>query len=105
MPLFSDTASAIKSRFGFRTAGAASASSSSEMSITATPDLHSKSAALKGTSGILGRTMSAGALDFDEDDCKSTSCNETFEFREDPSFWKDHNVQVPFCPPYLLPKF
>lgn len=31
-------------------------------------------------------------------DCSSfaVNLNDTFDFREDPSFWKDHNVQVMF---------
>lgn len=100
MPLFSDTASAIKSRFGFHDRSAVSLSSSEMSSIMpsvkSTPDLQFKSA-VKDTSAIVTRTLSSGRLDFDEDDRKTTSsssCARSFEFREDPSFWKDHNVQV-----------
>jgi kinesin family protein 15 len=85
MPFISDTASAIKSRFGFH--------DHSSDPVRSTPDLH-KSAAKESFSAV----RSIGDWDDDEDDGKvctsTTSSNQSFEFREDPSFWKDHNVQV-----------
>ncbi|CAI9105872.1 OLC1v1004893C1 [Oldenlandia corymbosa var. corymbosa] len=94
MPLFSDTASAIKSRFGFHDRASSSASSSSEMlTVKSTPDLSFKSAA-KDVNALAVRSFSeSGGVD-DDDDKKITSAVRSFEFREDPNFWKEHNVQV-----------
>nr|XP_011461802.1 PREDICTED: phragmoplast orienting kinesin-1 isoform X2 [Fragaria vesca subsp. vesca] len=87
MPFISDTASALKSRFGFHD------QSSDPVRSTPAADLH-KSAAKASFSAV----RSIGDWD-DDDDGKSvstatTSSGQRFEIREDPSFWKDHNVQV-----------
>ncbi|XP_062015914.1 kinesin-like protein KIN-12E [Rosa rugosa] len=88
MPFISDTASALKSRFGFH--------DHSSDPVRSTPDLH-KSAA-KGSFSAL-RSIGDWDDDHDDDDdgkvsTATTSSSQSFEFREDPSFWKDHNVQV-----------
>ncbi|KAM1807369.1 hypothetical protein ACFX11_030396 [Malus domestica] len=81
MPFISDTASAIRSRFGFHDHS------------SSTPNLH-KSASKESFSAV----RSIGDWDDDDVDGKAsaapTSSNQSFEFHEDPSFWKDHNVQV-----------
>ncbi|KAM1342622.1 hypothetical protein ACFX2F_006926 [Malus domestica] len=85
MPFLSDTASAIKTRFGFH--------DHSSDPVRSTPNLH-KSASKESFSAL----RSIGDWDDDDDDGKAstatTSSNQSFEFHEDPSFWKDHNVQV-----------
>ncbi|KAB2606387.1 phragmoplast orienting kinesin-1-like [Pyrus ussuriensis x Pyrus communis] len=85
MPFLSDTASAIKTRFGFH--------DHSSDPVRSTPSLH-KSASKESFSAL----RSIGDWDDDDDDGKAsaatTSSNQSFEFHEDPSFWKDHNVQV-----------
>ncbi|KAM1149502.1 hypothetical protein ACFX15_029711 [Malus domestica] len=81
MPFISDTASAIRSRFGFHDHS------------SSTPNLH-KSASKESFSAV----RSIGDWDDDDVDGKAsaapTSSNQSFEFHEDPSFWKEHNVQV-----------
>ncbi|KAM1040808.1 hypothetical protein ACFX13_030791 [Malus domestica] len=77
MPFISDTASAIRSRFGFHDHS------------SSTPNLH-KSASKESFSAV----RSIGDWDDDDDDGKASASNQSFEFHEDPSFWKDHNVQV-----------
>ncbi|PQQ14034.1 kinesin-like protein KIN-12E [Prunus yedoensis var. nudiflora] len=86
MPFLSDTASAIKSRFGFH--------DHSSDPVRSTPGLP-KSVAKEAVSAI--RSIRDWNDDEDDDGKFSTSTassNQSFEFREDPSFWKDHNVQV-----------
>ncbi|BBN68080.1 P-loop containing nucleoside triphosphate hydrolases superfamily protein, partial [Prunus dulcis] len=86
MPFISDTASAIKSRFGFH--------DHSSDPVRSTPGLP-KSAAKEAVSAV--RSIRDWNDDEDDDGKVSTSTassNQSFEFREDPSFWKDHNVQV-----------
>ncbi|KAK2979840.1 hypothetical protein RJ640_015451 [Escallonia rubra] len=80
MPFISEAASAIKSRFGFH-----DHSSSEPMpSVRSSPDLLKSSSkeSLVHSSAI----RSVGG--------KDEPLNQSFEFREDPSFWNDHNVQV-----------
>ncbi|BFG34982.1 hypothetical protein CerSpe_212560 [Prunus speciosa] len=86
MPFLSDTASAIKSRFGFH--------DHSSDPVRSTPGLP-KSVAKEAVSAV--RSIRDWNDDEDDDGKVSTSTassNQSFEFREDPSFWKDHNVQV-----------
>lgn len=92
--MFSDAASAIKSRFGFQD----HASSSSEVSSTvvptvkSTPDLLFKSATKEANATAI-RSFSESGFD-DDEDSKTTPFVRSFEFSEDPSFWKEHNIQV-----------
>ncbi|KAF8039698.1 hypothetical protein BT93_B2034 [Corymbia citriodora subsp. variegata] len=78
MVIISDTASATKSRFGFHDR------SSSDPALF---DLAAKSAS--GESLAHSQDPEDGGVG---GSAKSTS--QGFELREDPSFWKDHNVQV-----------
>ncbi|EOY33247.1 Kinesin, putative isoform 1 [Theobroma cacao] len=98
MPFISDTASAIKSRFGFHDRSSSS-ESVSMLSVRSPPDLPPKSAARENpvhSSAVTSAIRSIG--DWDDDATAENSSaappSESFEFREDPSFWKDHNVQV-----------
>ncbi|GFZ13069.1 P-loop containing nucleoside triphosphate hydrolases superfamily protein [Actinidia rufa] len=72
MPFISEAASAIKSRFGFL-----DQASEPMPSVRSSPDLF-KSAFKENL----------------RDDHGEGSVNQSFELSEDPSFWKDHNVQV-----------
>ncbi|XP_057508458.1 kinesin-like protein KIN-12E [Actinidia eriantha] len=72
MPFISEAASAIKSRFGFL-----DQSSEPMPSVRSSPDLF-KSAFKENL----------------RDDHGEGSVNQSFELSGDPSFWKDHNVQV-----------
>lgn len=93
MPLFSDAASAIKSRFGFQDHFSSSSSSSSQMqTVKSTPDLLFKSAT-KDAKSLAVRSFS-GIGGLDDEDTEATPFVRSFEFPEDPNFWKEHNVQV-----------
>ncbi|XP_028785616.1 kinesin-like protein KIN-12E [Neltuma alba] len=88
MPFISEAASAIKSRFGFQ-----DHSFDSISLVQRTPDL------LKSTAkeSIVHSSAVRSFNDLDEDGsgaCSAVSSSQSFEFCEDPSFWKDHNVQV-----------
>ncbi|KAF3439497.1 hypothetical protein FNV43_RR17775 [Rhamnella rubrinervis] len=91
MPFISEAASAIKSRFGFH-----DHSSDTVPLVRSSPDL------LKSTSrdNIAQSSVVRNIREWDEDDGDrvggntAPSSSQSFEFREDPSFWKDHNVQV-----------
>ncbi|KAI9073345.1 hypothetical protein K1719_044686 [Acacia pycnantha] len=88
MPFISEAASAIKSRFGFQ-----DHSSDSFSLVQRTPDLL-KSAA-KENIAHSSAVQTFNNLDEDEvGACSAVSSSQSFEFCEDPSFWKDHNVQV-----------
>ncbi|KAK9022115.1 hypothetical protein V6N11_002406 [Hibiscus sabdariffa] len=98
MPFISDTASAIKSRFGFH-----NRSSSSELvsmlSVRNTPDLVGKSAVRENPGHFTAAASAIRSIsEWDEDLTESTGAApqsfQSFELREDSSFWKDHNVQV-----------
>ncbi|XWS52766.1 hypothetical protein CRYUN_Cryun11dG0100400 [Craigia yunnanensis] len=98
MPFLSDTASVIKSRFGFHDRSSSS-DSVSLLSIRSSPDLLVKSAVRENPSH--STTVTSAIPSIDDWDDGHTEGNESelqssqsFEFREDPSFWKDHNVQV-----------
>lgn len=90
MPFISEAASAIKSRFGFQ-----------DHSSDAVPQVRSSPDLLKSASreNLAQSSVVRNIRDWDDDDgvnttTSSSSSGQSFEFREDPSFWKDHNVQV-----------
>ncbi|KAJ1400041.1 P-loop containing nucleoside triphosphate hydrolase [Sesbania bispinosa] len=91
MPFLSEAASAIKSRFGFQD----HPSESSLSLIQSTPDLL-KSAA---KDSIFQSSAVRNINDWDDEgvvgpSSAAVSSCQSFEICEDPSFWKDHNVQV-----------
>lgn len=89
MPFISEAASAIKSRFGFQ-----DHSSDSFSLVQSTPDLLKSAAKENITHSSAVRSIN----NFDDEDGVGATCtvssSQSFEFCEDPSFWKDHNVQV-----------
>ncbi|KAG4198306.1 hypothetical protein ERO13_A05G077400v2 [Gossypium hirsutum] len=97
MPFISDTASAIKSRFGFHNR-TSSSESASLLSVRSPPDLLVKSAVRDNSSNFTAATSAIRSIrEWDDGLTESTEPapqSQSFEFREDPSFWKDHNVQV-----------
>ncbi|XVF05056.1 hypothetical protein REPUB_Repub05bG0138200 [Reevesia pubescens] len=95
MPFLSDTASAIKSRFGFHNRS----SSSESVSVRSPPDLLVKSVVRDNPGHSTAATSAIRSIgDWDDDAIEgiesAPQSSQSFEFREDPSFWKDHNVQV-----------
>ncbi|XP_022732377.1 kinesin-like protein KIN-12E [Durio zibethinus] len=97
MPFISDTASAIKSRFGFH--DRSSSSDSVSLSARSPPDLLVKSAVRENAGHSTAATSAIRSIgDWDNDSTENNESapqsSQSFEFREDPSFWKDHNVQV-----------
>jgi kinesin family protein 15 len=92
MPFLSEAASAIKSRFGFQN------HPSEQLSlIQNTPDL------LKSTvkDNLFQSSAVRNITDWDDEvvvgqSSAAVSSIQSFELCEDPSFWKDHNVQVQF---------
>lgn len=89
MPLISETSSDFKTRFGYQEH--CRPSESSHPPIRNTPDL------LKSVMKETPFNSSTAVSNFrDRSDFSSVAVNlnDSFEFREDPSFWKDHNVQV-----------
>ncbi|KAF5744939.1 phragmoplast orienting kinesin 2 isoform X2 [Tripterygium wilfordii] len=99
MPFISDTASAIKSRFGFKDSSSAS---EAVPSVRSSPDLF-KSATRDNPGQPLAAASSVrslGELDDDNGVGSNRSVRQPlpacqgFELCEDPSFWKDQNVQV-----------
>ncbi|KAE8729390.1 fasciclin-like arabinogalactan protein 17-like [Hibiscus syriacus] len=98
MPFISDTASAIKSRFGFHNRSSSSESVSLS-SVRNTPDLLEKSAVKENPSHFTAASAAIPSIsEWDEDLTESkggkTQSSQSFEFHEDALFWKDHNVQV-----------
>ncbi|KAL9416663.1 hypothetical protein AB3S75_039787 [Citrus x aurantiifolia] len=94
MPFISETASAIKSRFGFHSR---STSSDSAPSFFTSPVLSLKSVSRDNHPGQSLAATSAVRSIGDWDDnaaAAATASSHSFEFSDDPSFWKDHNVQV-----------
>ncbi|KAL3580989.1 hypothetical protein D5086_018824 [Populus alba] len=98
MPFLLDTASAIKRRFGFQ-------DQSVSESVPCTPDLLksvSRDHHLASTQSVFATSAVRRISDMDDDDHGGATGSEvaaprhaqSFEFSEDPSFWKDHNVQV-----------
>ncbi|KAF8090086.1 hypothetical protein N665_0487s0006 [Sinapis alba] len=93
MPFISETASAIKRRFGFN--DRAAATSESARAVPCTPD----SSAVSRENHTHYQSMIRRMPDLDEEAeiCSGSaqiSRSHSFEFNEDPAFWKDHNVQV-----------
>lgn len=90
MPFLSEAASAIKSRFGFHDHPSASLSlvqNTPDLLKSATKDSLAQSSIVRNLSdwddeSVVGQSSAA------------VSSSRSFEFCEDPSFWKDHNVQV-----------
>lgn len=96
MPFISETASAIKSRFGFHSR---STSSDSAPSFFTSPDLSLKSVSRDNHPGqSLAATSAVRSIGNWDDNAAAaaTASSHSFEFSDDPSFWKDHNVQVIF---------
>lgn len=96
MPFLSDTASAIKSRFGFQ-------DRTVSQSVPSTPDLPKSVSRenLSSTQSLVGTPAVRRITDWDDEEDNSDTAKglrvalpQRFEFSEDPSFWKDHNVQV-----------
>ncbi|KAI3746631.1 hypothetical protein L6452_09069 [Arctium lappa] len=88
MPHISEISSDFKTRFGYQEH--CRPSESIQPSVRGTPDL------LKSVLKETPFNSSAVSSFRDRGDYSSVAVNlnESFEFREDPSFWKDHNVQV-----------
>ncbi|KAJ0021208.1 hypothetical protein Pint_31731 [Pistacia integerrima] len=93
MPFISETASAIKSRFGFPSR---SASSETVPSVRTSPDLSVKSAVRENPYGQSQTATSTvrSIGDLEDNAAASAGSSQIFEVNEDPSFRKDHNVQV-----------
>ncbi|CAA7048550.1 unnamed protein product [Microthlaspi erraticum] len=97
MPFISETASAIKRRFGFNDRAAAS---ESVRAVPCTPDAStvSRESHTHHQSQVVSSAVRR-MPDLDEDGdiyggSAQISRSQSFEFNEDPAFWKDHNVQV-----------
>ncbi|KAL0847050.1 hypothetical protein Bca101_020296 [Brassica carinata] len=93
MPFISETATAIKRRFGFNDRAA---TSESARAVPCTPD---SSAVSRENHTHHQSSMVRRMPDLDEEAeiCAGSaqiSRSQSFEFNEDPAFWKDHNVQV-----------
>ncbi|XP_055833897.1 kinesin-like protein KIN-12E [Solanum dulcamara] len=85
MPLFSEPPSVVKSRFGSLDQSAATPMDTAAVtmsSVKSTPNLRLFKSAAKDNRIELSENKDV------------VESNRSFEFREDPSFWKDHNVQV-----------
>lgn len=92
MPTFSEAASAFRSRFGFQ-----EHSDAESVAVRSSPALF-KSAS---KDSLLQSSLAPAALigsnaERDDREISGGSSNQSFELQEDPSFWKDHNVQVVF---------
>lgn len=90
MAFLSEAASAIKSRFGFHDHPSESLSL-----VQNTPDLFKSAVKDTLSQSSIVRNLS----DWDDESVvgpssAAVSSSQSFEFGEDPSFWKDHNVQV-----------
>ncbi|KAG7633246.1 Kinesin motor domain [Arabidopsis suecica] len=96
MPFISETASAIKRRFGFNDRPAPS---ESLRSVPCTPEANTVSRDNHTHQSLLFSSAVRSMPELDEDGAICTgsaqiSRSQSFEFNEDPAFWKDHNVQV-----------
>ncbi|PIA59749.1 hypothetical protein AQUCO_00400565v1 [Aquilegia coerulea] len=89
MPIISEAASAFRSRFGFH-----KPSSDSEIvrSSPAIPKSSSKENLFRSNSSLSSSSLLN--LDSESNEIVPRSLNQSFELEDDPSFWKDHNVQV-----------
>ncbi|GLU19100.1 hypothetical protein SLE2022_353660 [Rubroshorea leprosula] len=94
MPFISEAASAIKSRFGFH----GHSSSESVLPVRSTPDVLVKSASRDPDHSSLAVSAVRRIGDWNDDATTTTATalppSQSFEFQEDPAFWKDNNVQV-----------
>ncbi|GAA0138761.1 hypothetical protein LIER_44042 [Lithospermum erythrorhizon] len=86
--MFTGAASAIKNRLRFNSSSSESTALTTSKS---TPDLSLKSTVKDPA--ICSLSISRLSDAFDDNNLDKTATR-TFEFREDPSFWNDHNVQV-----------
>ncbi|EFH51898.1 hypothetical protein ARALYDRAFT_484830 [Arabidopsis lyrata subsp. lyrata] len=96
MPFISETASAIKRRFGFNDRPAPS---ESLRSVPCTPEASTGSRENHTHQSTVFSSAVRSMPELDEDGaiCAGSaqiSRSQSFEFNEDPAFWKDHNVQV-----------
>ncbi|CAE6075023.1 unnamed protein product [Arabidopsis arenosa] len=96
MPFISETASAIKRRFGFNDRPAPS---ESLRSVPCTPEANTVSRENHTHQSTVFSSAVRSMPELDEDGaiCAGSaqiSRSQSFEFNEDPAFWKDHNVQV-----------
>ncbi|XP_010427110.1 PREDICTED: kinesin-like protein KIN-12E [Camelina sativa] len=96
MPFISETASAIKRRFGFNDRPVPS---ESFRSVPCTPEANTVSRENHTHQPSIYSSAVRSMSDLDEDGaiCAGSaqiSRSQSFEFNEDPAFWKDHNVQV-----------
>ncbi|CAH9134506.1 unnamed protein product [Cuscuta epithymum] len=87
MPLISEAQSAMKSRFGFHDSNHSSSEQTPQamLAVKSSPDLRMLKSACKERKE-----------NHDADTAQTALSNQqrSFEFREDPAFWKEHNVQV-----------
>ncbi|EOA23405.1 hypothetical protein CARUB_v10016585mg [Capsella rubella] len=96
MPFISETASAIKRRFGFNDRPAPS---ESLRAVPCTPEANTVSRENQTHQSLVFSSAVRSLSELDEDGaiCAGSaqiSRSQSFEFNEDPAFWKDHNVQV-----------
>ncbi|KAB1226943.1 Phragmoplast orienting kinesin 2 [Morella rubra] len=91
MPFISDTASAIKSRFGFQ-----DHSSVDSVPLVRSSPYLPKSASKENLAQSSSAVRSISNWDAEDGGNSGSvvSSSQSFEFCDDPSFWKDHNVQV-----------
>ncbi|CAM8918304.1 unnamed protein product [Rhodiola kirilowii] len=89
MSFISEAASAIKSRFGFHDPH----SEPSMQSVKSTPKLM-KTSSSKDNLILQSSAANSAFRSTGERDESEISTSLSFELSEDPSFWKDHNVQV-----------
>ncbi|CAM8911882.1 unnamed protein product [Rhodiola kirilowii] len=89
MSFISEAASAIKSRFGFHDPH----SEPSMQSVKSTPKLM-KTSSSKDNLILQSSAANSAFRSNGERDESEISTSQSFELSEDPSFWKDHNVQV-----------
>ncbi|KAI4334146.1 hypothetical protein L6164_018872 [Bauhinia variegata] len=89
MSFMSEAASAIKSRFGFQDHSSASLSL-----VQGTPDLLKSAAKENLVPSSAIRSINNWDDEGEVGASTTVSSSRSFEICEDPSFWKDHNVQV-----------
>lgn len=89
MSFMSEAASAIKSRFGLQ-----GHSSESFSLVQNTPDVFKSAAKDSIVHSSVVRSVNILDDEGEVEASNAVSSSQSFEFCEDPSFWKDHNVQV-----------
>lgn len=90
MPFLSEAASAIKNRFGFHDHPSESLSllqNTPDLLKSATKDSLAQSSVVRNLTDWDSESVA-------EPRSAAVSSSQSFELVEDPSFWKDHNVQV-----------